>query len=179
MPRSSPETLHAPKSGFDELYGMYSERIFRLAFRLLGNQEEARDATQETFFRLHQKLNGGPPLEKPKSWLYRVAVNYCSDLLKHKKLSPRILDLNSTSPVGLGPEKETELQERSRLIKNALDQLPRQDRFLIVLYMDGLSYLELAETSGIKITSVGKTLSRAVEKLACLIREGDTNEMPE
>jgi RNA polymerase sigma-70 factor (ECF subfamily) len=179
MPKSKLYELNCPRDRFDELYKTYGQNIYRLGFRLLGNQEEARDVTQETFLRLHQILNGGPSLEKPKSWLYKVAANYCKDLLKHRNLAPRILEASLGATEGANPERETELQEHSRLVRNALDRLSKQDQLLIILYLDGLSYTELAETTGIRISSVGKTLSRAIDKLAFLIREGEVHEMPE
>jgi RNA polymerase sigma-70 factor (ECF subfamily) len=171
--------LNCQSNQFGELYKTYASSIYRLGFRLLGNEEEAKDVAQETFLRLYQSLNGGPSLEKPKSWLYAVAVNYCNDLLKHKSHAPGILETNIGASWDLSPEKEAELQERARLVRNALDRLPRQDRILIVLYLDGLSYTEMAKATGIKLSSVGKTLSRAVEKLASRTKKGEIHEMPE
>jgi RNA polymerase sigma-70 factor, ECF subfamily len=158
---------------FTALYEKYSLVIYRLAFRWLGNHEEALDLTNSAFLKLYQQMKSGEVIENPKTWIYSVAVNLCRDSLRRtikyrgilrEKYRERIRTGNI--PLG-GQDHEIEL------MRAAMARLPERDRILLLLYQDELSYAEMAQATGIKMTSIGKTLSRAIARLANALKNGD------
>ncbi|MFC1514156.1 RNA polymerase sigma factor [candidate division KSB1 bacterium] len=159
---------------FETLYTEYFETIYAFSFRMTGDTVEAEDITQETFIRLYDYLQKGKTVYNPKAWLYRVAANLCINQLKQKKrfrmfIKSNMHDPNKTSNI----ETEYLKQERHERINNALQQLSLQDRVLLQLYQDGLSYAEISEAASINRNSVGKMLSRAIEKAANILKEED------
>lgn len=157
---------------FEELYAEYWEPIYRHTWRLLGLPEQAEDAAQEAFLRLYHKLNAEEELNHPRAYLYRIATNLCyNQLRRQKKLRDIIAESGRIQSHDGSPEKELFRKESAALIRRALEKLSRRDRLLLQLYDDGLSYSEISDITGIKKTSVGKLLSRAVERCARLIEE--------
>jgi RNA polymerase sigma-70 factor (ECF subfamily) len=142
---------------FNRLYKENYKSVFRLAYRFLRNHEAAADISQDVFLYLYKRLLKDANIENEKSWLYKV----CSNLsLAHIKKNKRIIELNAQV------KAENIRDENSEsIVFETLQKLPKNDRMLLTLYNEGLSYKELAEVTGIKFTSVGKTLSRTLKKL--------------
>ena len=158
---------------FAPLYEKYSPAIYRLAYRWLGNHEDALDLTDSAFLKLHQTLTANELIENPKTWIYSVAVNLCRDSIR------RAINYRSVLRDNFREDSRTEKasagnhEQEIALIRGALGQLPERDRILLLIYQDDLSYAEIAQATGVKITSIGKTLSRAIARLANVLRNGD------
>jgi RNA polymerase sigma-70 factor (ECF subfamily) len=162
-----------PGKDFNALYEAYSPAIYKFGFRILGNHEEANDLAQETFFRLYQALGDGCKLTNPRSWIYTVAINICRDHLRRKKKIRQAPNLQYEVSKNSNREQDLELKQDVAALQRALERLPERDRVLVMLYLDDLSYNDMAQVTGIKFSSIGKTLSRAIAKLAQLSREGE------
>jgi len=165
--------LQSHKEPFESIYEQFASAIYGFGYRLLGNSEEASDLTQETFFRLFQAMDGGPLIDNPKSWLYTVAANLCANQLKKKAQRRRgtgFTDRNNRSQ-----EEELVVRQQSELLRRCLSRIVKRDQILLMLYGNDLSYAEMSKVTGIKTSSIGKTLARAIEKLARLVREGETS----
>jgi RNA polymerase sigma-70 factor (ECF subfamily) len=128
---------------------------------MIPDREEASDIVQEVFIHLYEKLENGTSIEYPRSWLYKVTVNNCIDFIKKRRPHEKV-----ESAVHLRTdENKLEGDEKQVVIKQALEKLKPDERALAVLYSEGLSYKEMAEATGIRFSSVGKTLSRTLQKL--------------
>lgn len=128
---------------------------------MVPDREEATDIVQEVFIHLYEKLENGSNIEYPRSWLYKVTVNKCIDFIKKKRTHEKVemaVHLKTD-------ENKLEGDEKQAVVKLALDKLKPDERALAVLYSEGLSYKEMAEATGIRFSSVGKTLSRTLNKL--------------
>jgi RNA polymerase sigma-70 factor, ECF subfamily len=158
---------------FSDLYKAYSPAVYRLAYRLLGDREEAGDITQETFSRLYQALEDSDEILFPKSWIFTVAANVCRDFLRRRRKTKDAVSRHPGDPGRAGSENDLELKREVEALRLALRRLRKRDQILVMLYLDDLSYKELARATGISAGSIGKTLSRAIEKLADIIRNGD------
>jgi RNA polymerase sigma-70 factor (ECF subfamily) len=159
-------------SKFAVLYDEYSPLIYRLAYRWLGNREEASDLTQNVFLKLHLSFQKDVFIENPKTWLYAVAANLCRDSVRRRIKLRRIIKLDWVNrPRSDKPNTEA-LQPGIAAIKAAMARMPERDRLLLTLYQDDLSYEEIAEISGLKRTSIGKILSRAIKRLADELKNG-------
>ena len=157
---------------FEELYHQYFESIYKYTFRMMGQPDQAEDMTQETFLKLYHQLNGRQTLENPKAWLYRVATNICINHVKRGQKFRQVKRDHIPEWTENDNVESTYIQaEKMGAIRNALRNLSFRDRVLLQLYQDGLSYAEIADITRIKKTSVGKLLSRAIDRCARLIEE--------
>lgn len=154
---------------FDDLFLEHYDRVYGILFRLVGTRAEAEDLAQEVFLKLHQN----PPRrsENIGGWLYRVATNMGYNAVRSRKrrwswqrwLVPQGVDADPAETV---VENETAVAVRA-----ALTKLPPKQGQLLLLRQMGLSYAELADVCNIKLTSVGKQLSRATEKFRAIYEQ--------
>jgi RNA polymerase sigma-70 factor (ECF subfamily) len=152
---------------FDQLMRLHEKQVFGTAFRLLGKVEDAQDAAQETFLRLYKSLNRLPDVQASKSWLYRVTVNVCNDMLRQRRR--RAWEpLSGTDPASSQPDPELAWvhQERGQLVEIALKTLPQKEREAVVLRdMQGLSTREVAGILGSSEVTVRSQICVARAKL--------------
>ncbi len=145
---------------FNKIYSDNYRLIFNVVRKMVPDREDASDLVQEVFIELYQGLKK-KPIEYPRSWLYKVTVNRCIDYSKRKKKHEKI-ELVKHLKDGEDPPGTSEDQ---RIIRLALSRLKKDESILAILYSEGLSYKEMAEITGMRFSSVGKTLSRTLKKL--------------
>ena len=160
------------KSKFEILYRQYYEPIYKFCFRFIASHESALDITQETFFKLYERMNlKGKEIENTRAWLYKVAGNLCLNSLNTKKRHSEIKNLMEIQSIeNTTPENILIRDEKSAFVREAIGQLKPENRILIMMYQDGLSYREMSEATGVAINSVGKTLWRAIRKISETIK---------
>lgn len=166
---------------FEELFERYSSMVSSLAFRILGDQQEALDVSQEVFLTIFRKMDSFRGESSLKTWIYRIAVHRAANrfrwwnrlrrrgtvsLEEHlAKNSEREFsgDLNS----GIQSPEEALLQEEERAgIERLLLQLPVQQRIAVVMRdIEGLSYEEIAESMQINVGTVKSRIARGRETL--------------
>lgn len=165
------EALERARQGeaaaFALIYDCYSRAIHSYAYRLLGNQAQADDVTQETFLRAWQRLGQLRDDDRLESWLYAIASHLCTDALRRRKLlswlplGPRHEDLPDPAPEVAGTIAEHELVQR------VLRELPSKYAIPLVLrHVAGFSCQEIAGVLGISVDNVWQRLSRAREMFA-------------
>lgn len=159
---------------FNQLVVHYQGLAYNVAYRILHDPDAAADATQDAFFsafRAMGKFRGG----SFKSWLLRIVTNACYDQLRVKQRRPTSsLDdlpveadhtfyLEDTSEL---PDELVERQELNHLIQVGINQLPSEQRMVLVLSdVQGLSYQEIAEVLDISLGTVKSRLSRGRAKV--------------
>lgn len=148
-------------NNFESTYRENYRQVFRLARKIMNDSELAADITQEVFADLYSQMKKQKEVRSLRSWLYKVTNNKCIDQLKKER---KLLVKNQPADRNLQIEDEAE-PDFSLVVQKAINQLKGNDRLLVILYSEGLSYKEMAEISGINLTSVGKTLARALKKL--------------
>jgi RNA polymerase sigma-70 factor, ECF subfamily len=146
---------------FEEIYAENYARLHRLALRMVDDRESASDIVQEVFVALYEKLAGGTVLLYLNTWLYRVTINKCTDHLKRQKRYRPLEDVKDAPAEDVLPER----MEKEGYIQQALSRLKPTERALLVMYSEGFSYKEIADSVGIRFTSVGKTLARTLVKM--------------
>jgi len=144
-------------NNFKDTYNTYYKLVYRLAFKFLGNHDNAADITQDVFLHLYSQLKLKREIHNTKAWLYKVTSNLCMTFLKKTKRITR-QEFEKPAAEEVNNEKNIEVVE-------ALKKMNKRDRILLTLYSEDISYKEMAEITGIKFTSIGKTLSRALKKL--------------
>lgn len=170
------ETLAGNEEAFTRLVDAYATPVYNLAYRMLGTQEEAEDAAQETFLRVYTRLHTYDLNRKFSSWLLSVASHHCIDRLRRRR--GNLVSLDDLPPWNLPAcEGETSVQrvirrERESEIRRLLLQLPPDYRLALVLrYWYDLSYVEMAEMTGTTVSAVKSRLHRARLRLATLLSE--------
>jgi len=170
--------IKAAQSGdvnaFNSLVLAYQQIAYNVAYRVLGNSDAARDATQDGFIRAFRALSqyrGG----SFKSWLLRIVTNCCYDQLRAKKRRPStplddlVEDDEHTTILADDtetPEAHVERDELGALLQRALKSLPDDQRMVVVLCdVQGLSYEEAANACSVALGTVKSRLSRARGKM--------------
>ncbi len=157
-------------SAFEELVRKYQNYIFRLAFSMVKNEEDAKELTQEVFIKVYTSIQGFTGRSSLSTWLYRITYNLCLDYIKKnrkKRLMTQSLDDNeniellSLKADTHTPEEALEAAEIRADIKEGLKTLPQEQRILIE-FKDilGLSYEEILEVTGLKSGTLKSRLFR-------------------
>jgi RNA polymerase sigma-70 factor (ECF subfamily) len=177
-----------------QLYEQFKRPIHSYIYRMLGNQEDADDVTQEVFIRACNSWNGLYERERLSPWLYRIATNLCVDMLRRRKriswwsLSHRYRnddyreqDANEDTFAFLADTGGIpEVAERD-IIRRALQNMPPEYATALVLNAaQGVSYQEIATIMGISPNASATRISRAkrmfIEQYQRLSREGEKQE---
>lgn len=155
------------RNAFNELVRIHAQGVMNVIYRMCGDAQIAEDAAQETFIQAWLHLASYRPQASLRSWLYRIAVNAATDMLrKEKRILPNALeDLHLQDPQ-LGPEALFFQEERTALVKKAILALPEASRAVLVLReYEGMSYHEIAEALGIPVGTVMSRLNYARKTL--------------
>jgi RNA polymerase sigma-70 factor (ECF subfamily) len=151
-------------SAFEHIVVRYERRVLTLAWRLLGSQADAQDASQEVFLRAFRFLHRFDVTRPFEPWLVRLTVNVCRDIGRKRPantlLDPEILHARSD------PHAELTAEEQRRTLHAALGELPEKERAAVVLRdIEGLSTAEVAEILGSSETTVRSQISTARLKI--------------
>ena len=151
---------------FGELITRHQTSVFNVCYRMLHERVEAEDMTQETFLRVHDRLDMFDAERPFGPWIRRVAVNVCLNHLEARR-SVAELDDERDADKSQSPESQTEARERSEQIRRALVSLPAHYRAAIELrHYQELSYDEIAAELNIPLSDVKSHLFRARKLLA-------------
>jgi RNA polymerase sigma-70 factor (ECF subfamily) len=151
-------------SAFGLLVQRYQDRVYSIALKILRHQHDAEDATQQAFLHAWQKRQAYNPKRRFCTWLYRIVTNVCIDEYRRqqRRQSPPADVLLSALQAPNTPAREYEHRERCRTLATALQHVPVEARMVLVLcYMEGLSYAEVARIRGISLQTVKSQLRRA------------------
>jgi len=183
-PKLIKQAQNGDVQAFNTLVLHYQDRVYNLAYRIMGEPGAAADATQEAFISAYKSLNrfrGG----SFKSWLMRIVTNACYDELRYRKRRPQssldeITEDNESAALlqsekSPDPEKHSQQTELVSAIENCLDGLPEEQRAATVLCdIEGYDYSEIAAIMSTTLGTVKSRISRARAKLRdCLQLSGE------
>ncbi|MCZ7543901.1 MAG: sigma-70 family RNA polymerase sigma factor [Anaerolineae bacterium] len=164
--------LDGDVDAFAGLIEAYQQPVFNLAYRMLGEANEAEDAAQEAFLRAYRNLHRYDMSRSFKTWLLSITSNYAIDRLRRRRLSWLSIDeplpphpaLTSDAP---DPEGAVIDGERADLVQDLLAKLPDDYRMVVTLrYWYDYSYAEIAEMTDSTESAVKSRLFRARRALA-------------
>jgi RNA polymerase sigma-70 factor, ECF subfamily len=156
-------------AAFDHLVERYQKAVYNLAYRMLGNASDAEDAAQETFLRAFANLSSYQATRKFGTWLLSITSHWCIDRLRRRKVVSLefLQDISLVGGLSDGPESEVMARENEREVQRWLEKLPEAYRLIIVLrYWHDLSYNEIADVTGLPLSTVRMRLFRARRLLA-------------
>lgn len=151
-----------------DLVAEHADDVYRLAYSLSGNQQDAEDLTQDTFMRVFRSLKTYRP-GTFKGWIHRITTNLFLDMVRHRstvRMEALPEDYERFATDAPGPERIYEFNNLDPALSQALDDLSPEFRVAVVL-CDGLdlSYEEIADTLGLKMGTVRSRIHRARSQL--------------
>ena len=160
---------------FRALVETHSRNVFRLAFRMTGNEQDAEDVVQESFLRAYRQLGRFESRANFGTWLYRIVSNCSVDLMRSKQARHDQVRGDSLDEAGAmelpaadmpGPERMAESAEIERRVQDALRELSPLERAAFTLrHYEGRSIDEISETLGLGTSAAKHSVFRAVKKL--------------
>ena len=169
-------SLKGDQQAFTELVGLYQDKLFYMAFRMLNNRQESEDVVQETFLRVYRNLDRFDETMKFSTWIYRIATNLCIDRLRKRKVVYS-LDADSSEHEGLDgysmipsdnrtPETELLLTDTQRIIHQAIESLPPKYKTVMTLrYLQDMSLQEVSDVLDMPVTTIKTRVHRGREFL--------------
>ncbi|MFY0672596.1 MAG: RNA polymerase sigma factor [Bacteroidia bacterium] len=169
------------KAELKQYYKEYADMVYNLALNYLQNAQEAEEVTQDVFVKLHFKLDSFKGNSSLKTWIYRIAINQCSDYVKSRntqKRSSKVLRLSTLdgNNAGFGsnfdhPGVALEHKEATQRIFDKLNLLPKNQKAAILLKsIEHLSQKQIAQTLDVSEKSVESLLNRGRKKLKELLK---------
>ena len=153
---------------FEPLVKRYERVLFSVAYRMTGDYEDARDATQNAFVRAFVKLHQFDPAQRFFSWIYRIVVNECLN----QRRRPATESLRLVPPVTRDPGEGLDRERRRVALQQAIEALGPEQRDVIVLRHYGdCSYDEIAAALGLPVVTVKSRLYVARQRLADMLAE--------
>jgi RNA polymerase sigma-70 factor (ECF subfamily) len=153
-------------AAFEAILGLYERRVLLTALRLLNrNLEDAKDAAQQVFLRLHRSLGRLDENRHFASWLYRITVNVCRDMLRARGHRPTV-SLEDAGGKLVAAADDPVRNEQRRQIYAALATLPERERTAVVLRdLEGFTTSEAARIMGCAEATVRSQISNARVKI--------------
>jgi RNA polymerase sigma-70 factor (ECF subfamily) len=166
--------LTGDAEAFGEIVRRWERRIFALTYGMLGREEDARDATQETFLAAFRNLRGFRGEAKVSSWLHRIAVNQCISRQRRSKVrSEAALDdeeekhaRSFATSVSYSPARVAEGRQETLAVRRAIKSLPVELRQVVVMKeFEELTFREIADALDLPLSTVKSRLYTALKQL--------------
>jgi RNA polymerase sigma-70 factor (ECF subfamily) len=157
------------RAAFHMLFEAYKDRVFSIAYNFSGNEATARDVTQQVFLKLFTSINQYREDAQFTTWLYRIVANACVDeQRKRRRFVPFSPDVEVKDMSRRGSQEDRFYRrELADTVRGAISELSPKLRMPILLkYVEGLSYEEIAEALGCSIGTVSSRLNRGHKELA-------------
>jgi len=164
-------------AAFETLIEAYQKKIFNLAYRIVGNYDDAGDLAQEALIRIFRSIANFKEQSSFSTWVYRITTNVCLDDIRKKK-NRRVLSLDEEIHVEDGemkrqimsddplPDEVAEKEELRHLVNSAIKGLPEEQRLVITLRdIQGLTYDEISEVLDCPSGTVKSRINRARQAL--------------
>jgi RNA polymerase sigma-70 factor (ECF subfamily) len=166
--------LTGDPEAFGEIVSRWERRVFSLAYGMLGREEDARDATQETFLAAFRNLRAFRGDAKVSSWLHRIAINQCITRQRRAKVRKEsALDdeeekhaATFATPVEMSPARVVEGQQHIEAVRRAVGSLPVELRQVVVMKeFEELTFREIADTLDLPLSTVKSRMYTALKQL--------------
>ncbi len=177
------EAANGDQEAFSQIVKRWERKIFALCYGILGCEESARDAMQETFILAYKNLSKFRGEAKISSWLHRIAVNQCltkqrtlkrlgensleEQIEKNLAMAELSFEIDRSSPV-----QNLEREERIRLVRKAVNALPFELKQVVIMKeFEDMTFQEISETLGIPLSTVKSRLYTALKQLRKKLEE--------
>jgi RNA polymerase sigma-70 factor, ECF subfamily len=168
--------LDGDAKAFTVLVDRHAGSCLRFATRMLGNREDAEDATQEALLRAYRSLGDFNRERSFRTWLFTILVNRCRTLALHRSRRERRVGADESAVARAesipAPALVTIDQELDEDLRHALERLePAQREAFLLKHVEELSYEEMAESTGVGVSALKMRVKRACDRLQVLLQE--------
>ena len=146
-----------------ELFQQHGPAVYRFVLMMLHHHQDAEDVVQETFLKLLNHLSARGNTDNLRGWLFTVAAHAARDRQRRRL---RWMPWSAAAERSVDPSELPDEDGSLKAARAAMLRLSGRDRMLLALRANGLSYRDIAAATGIKETSVGRLLARALERWA-------------
>ena len=169
--------LNGEKEEYALLVQRYQGMVYTTAYRMLGDEQGAKDAAQESFIAAYVSLKSFRRDAKFSSWLMSITLNKCRDILRGRKDTIPVLEMENTLRSRLDdPEVRFRNKEEEGALQNALNRLPEEYREAIIMkHIQELDYAEMSALTGMSAGALKVRAHRAREMLKELLLKGGVN----
>lgn len=165
-------TLAGQTAAYTTLVDRHSRACLRFATRLLGNREDAEDATQEAFLRAYRALETYEERTAFRTWLFAILINRCRTALLQRGRRERRIQLDGNAVERAASASVAPLVELRVEITRALAALaPEQREAFLLKHVEQLEYEEMAEITGVGISALKMRVQRACTRLRTSLRD--------
>ena len=163
---------------FQAVYRELYPSLARYVHRFTGDADAAADIVQDSFLRL---LEHDLPRDEVRPWIFVVATNLARDRIRKRERRRRLLVANpEPGRTADTPQEDLERQERIASVRRALNRLSERDRQMLLMREEGFRYKEIAAAVGVRSTSVGALVARALKRFsAAYVAVGETDAASE
>lgn len=174
-------------AAFEEIVRLYEKKLYAIAYRYTGSEQDALDVCQETFIRVYRFIGGFQESSGFSTWIYRICANVCKDTVaRRQRRGETSLDLQDEEgeefelPVAddrYSPEHILEQKEIRKNLRDGIAALAEHHREIIILRdVEGLSYEKIGQVLGLEIGTVKSRLARGREQLRNFLLKLDGNK---
>ena len=175
--------LDGNTNAFEDLVLEYQDQVYHIALKMVGNEEDAFDLSQEAFLKAYRSLRSFRGEAGFGSWLYRMTANLCIDFLRKRKRrgTEQAASLDDEEPSGRPreipdlrwePQDVLQRKELRAEVQAGLRRLPDEQRLILVLRdVEGFSYKEISDALKIELGTVKSRIYRARAHLAAILTE--------
>jgi RNA polymerase sigma-70 factor (ECF subfamily) len=161
-------------TAFGEVVERYQKPLINFVSKFTGDRSAAEDIAQEVFLRVFKAAGDYTPKARFKTWLFKIAANYCLNEIRRSKSRPRFIapfDLNEAGFIAIAPDscdpgKALETKEIGCAVRRAIANLPEKQRIAVLLQRyNGFSYQEISHMLGCSVPAVESLIQRARQSL--------------
>jgi len=170
--------LDGDTAAFTTLVDRHAAACTRFATRMLGNREDAEDATQETFLRAYRSLARYEERQAFRTWLFQILINRCRTAAVRRQRRHRmfLVDDNAVASASVRPAAEaSDLRAELQRVVDALDA-DQREAFLLK-HVEQLSYDEMAAATGVGVSALKMRVKRACDRMQWMLREGEASDV--
>lgn len=155
------------EQAFEQLFNQYVPLLQPYLLDLLKSAPAAEDAIQNTFIRIWLQRDKLTEVEFPRTWISRIAINECLNMLRRKQTEKKALDKwQETAPTQSGIETDTQYHQTKQLVQQAVERLsPQRRKIYEMSRLQGRSVSEIAEELGLSVQTVKNTIGISLEQI--------------
>jgi len=170
--------LDGDTAAFTTLVDRHAAACTRFATRMLGNREDAEDATQETFLRAYRSLARYEERQAFRTWLFQILINRCRTAAVRRERRHRmfLVDDDAVASASVRPAAEaSDLRAELQRVVDALD--PDQREAFLLKHVEQLSYDEMAAATGVGVSALKMRVKRGCDRMQRMLREGEASDV--
>ena len=163
------------RRALNELFGQWYPRVYNMAYRYFNNEDLAAEISQQTFVAIQKSLGQLRDPQAFTAWLYRTAINCCHTLARRQqrqKISLELIGARDEQPAPETPYQELDRKERSRIVLAALQEIPEEQRAVIVMKeYEGLKFREIADVLQLSENTVKSRLYYGLKAMRKILED--------